>query len=409
MKKLFIVTLAVLFIASAAYAVETDFSGMLNTRGTYYSNASGFEDSAYAYMEYDMEFDADLKIMPSDSSLIFLNFEIHDELFDDTPQDSQTKTGDDQIAIKRAYGKHTFGNGVSTQFGLMTGGAFGTAFTDTADGAYRWRVDGKASFGAWGVILEKGNEIGSSGDDTYDAEADDTDAYFAYWYAKFGNIVPGVLLGYRQYGDLTGAGGGLEPEGSDMDLSLIHVFVKGSTGAIGFEGEFNYHSFSANWDSPASDSWSTMGAYVNAWMGLDAANVGAYVAYGSWDDEGGVAGTGAGHNFGADFYFGEGIGESQSFGTGNNGGFAAVTLLGLYGDFAASDALSFSGNFSYWMSNETDTAFEDGGGNELTGRLKYKLSDNATYSVGVAFGQITMDAGDPDPYSRAFHKIQINF
>ena len=35
MKKLFIITLAVLFAAGTAYAVEYDYSGMINTRGSY--------------------------------------------------------------------------------------------------------------------------------------------------------------------------------------------------------------------------------------------------------------------------------------------------------------------------------------------------------------------------------------
>ena len=84
MRKLFIVALAVLLTAGVAYAVDTDFSGMINTRGTYFSNDTGFDEDAYAYSTYDMELDADLKIMPSDKTLVFLNFEIHDEDFGQT-------------------------------------------------------------------------------------------------------------------------------------------------------------------------------------------------------------------------------------------------------------------------------------------------------------------------------------
>jgi hypothetical protein len=409
MKKLFIVTLALLFTAGAAYAVNTDFSGKIETLGTYINNGSGLEEDAYSFMFYDMELDADLKILPSDKTLVFLNFEIHDEMFDNSPTDSNTPpTGnDDNIAFKRVYGKYTFDNGMSTTFGLMTGGAFGTAFADSADGAYRWRVDGKSSFGLWGVILEKKNEIGESGDATYDAEADDSDAYYAYWVGKFGDITPMVLLIYQNLGTLGPAN--LKNEGSDIDVTGFQVAVKGKAGAVGFEGEFDYLNFKANWDNPASDSWSIMGAYGNAWMGFGEANVGAYAAYGSWDDEGGAAGTGAGFNMGCDFYFGEGVGEWQAWGTGNNGAFAAVTLLGLYGDFAANDELSFNGNLSYWMSNEKDTMWEDGKGNEITVGATYKLSDNASYEAKVAYGQFDLDATDPEAYTRAFHRIKITW
>ncbi|RLB97701.1 MAG: hypothetical protein DRH90_22980, partial [Deltaproteobacteria bacterium] len=80
MKKLFIITLAVLFAAGAAYAVEYDYSGMINTRGTYLDNDDGISEKD-AYMWYDMEFDSTLKINPTDQSQIYLNWEIHDENF----------------------------------------------------------------------------------------------------------------------------------------------------------------------------------------------------------------------------------------------------------------------------------------------------------------------------------------
>ena len=92
MKKLLIITLAVLFAAGAAYAVEYDYSGMLNTRGSYIDNSGSIADKSYDYMYYDMEFDSTLNIMPTDKSLIRLNWEIHDENFDQSPTDSNDKT-----------------------------------------------------------------------------------------------------------------------------------------------------------------------------------------------------------------------------------------------------------------------------------------------------------------------------
>jgi hypothetical protein len=444
MKKLFIILFSVLMVAGFAYAAEEeagtmfDFSGMINTAGVYLKNGSGLEEKAYDYGYYEQEFDADLKITPNDKSLIFLNMEIHDESWLATPFGSDDKTGDDNIMFKRAYGKYTFDNGMSTTFGLMTGGAFGTAFFDSGDGRYRWRVDGVAGFGGWGVILEKNLERGGKGDDNYDAEKDDSDAYYAYWVGKFGDVTPMVLVGYSTVGDVAldldndpdtdseSFPAGLEEEDADIEAMLIQIAVTGSAGAIGYEAEFDYVDYKANWDG--ADDWALWGAYANVWMTMDAMKVGGYVAYGSYDED-----TGNGFDMGADFYFGEGVGESQSFGgikdyplaapgddinfQSNAGAFKAVTLLGVYGEYSINDAMSLYGNFSYWMSNEEDykdlgeSPYKDSTGYELTARFAYQLADNVSYTVGGAYGQFDADDNDldPDPYMRAFHRIQVNF
>jgi hypothetical protein len=445
MKKIFIALFSVLMVAGFAYAAEEeagtmfDFSGMINTAGVYVKNDSGVQEDAYDYGFYEQEFDADLKITPSDKSLVFLNMEIHDESWLVTPYGSDDKTGDDNIMFKRAYGKYTFDNGMSTTFGLMTGGAFGTAFADSGDGRYRWRVDGVAGFGAWGVILEKNLERGDLGSDDNDYEKDDSEANYGYWVGKFGDVTPMVLVGYQTVGDVqadidndpdtptNNFPYGQEEEDADIKVMLIQVAVTGSAGAIGYEAEFDYVDYKAQWDD--SDDWSLWGAYGNVWMTMDAIKVGGYVAYGSYDED-----TGNGFDMGADFYFGEGIGESQAFGgvssypavappdnyaiPNNAGGFKAVTLLGAYADYSINDAMSLYGNFSYWMSNEEDykdvgdSPWKDSTGYELTGRFAYQLADNVSYTVGAAYGAFKTDSSDyedPDPYMRAFHRIQVNF
>jgi hypothetical protein len=404
MKKFFIAMLAVLFVAGAAYAAAPamDFSGMINTRGTYVSNETGFDPDPGDYMYYDMEFDADLKINPTDKTSIFLNFEIHDEAFLATPGDSEAKTGDNNIMFKRAYGNYKFNDAWNTSFGLMTGAAFGTAFADSGNGVWRVRVDGVTDFGKVGVVLQKNNEQGSqfaTGD--YDAEADDSDAYYAYWVGKFGDVVPMVLVGYVANGTL--GPNNFENEGSDLDIMFIDAAVMGSAGALGYEGEFVYQNFAYNFDGP--DDYSLMGAYANVWMNLDAMKVGAFLAYGSWDED-----AGSGFYFGDDFYPGLGVGEYQFFGTSTNFTWAAVTLVNVYLDYAFSDDLSTNANFSYWMSNETDTDYEDSTGMELTVSGAYSLAENVTYDLGLAYGQFYFDEGDdPDPYMNIHHRIKISF
>jgi hypothetical protein len=405
MKKFLIAMLAVLFVAGAAYAAAPamDFSGMINTRGTYVSNETGFDPDPGDYMYYDMEFDADLKINPTDKTSIFLNFEIHDEAFLASPGDSNAKTGDDNIVFKRAFGTYKFNDAWSTQFGLMTGTAFGTAFADSGNGAYRVRVDGMTDFGKVGVILQKLNEQGSqfaTGD--YDAEADDSDAYFAYWVGKFGDMTPMVLLGYAPLGTL--GANNFDEEAADATRMFVTLAVMGSAGAIGYEAEFMYDDYTYASAAPLED-YSVMGAYANVWMNMDAMKVGAFLAYGSWDED-----AEKGFYFGDDFYPGLGVGEYQFFGTNTNFTWSGVTLVNVYLDYAFSDDLSTNANFSYWMSNETDTDYEDSTGMELTVSGAYSLAENVTYDLGLAYGQFYFDEGDdPDPYMNIHHRIKISF
>jgi hypothetical protein len=418
MKKLFIISIAVLFLSGAAYAVDYDYSGMINTRGSYISNSGSIAEEAYDYMYYDMEFDSTLKINPSDKSQIYLNWEIHDENWEATPSGSDSKTGDDQIAFKRAFGKYIFDNGMSTSFGLMTGGAFGTAFGDNADGRYRWRVDGKMALGMWGVILEKNGELGNgdgsyTANDDWDGEADDSDAYYAYLVTKAGDVTLQFLGGYIQTGDASGLlalQGGLEEEGADINTTLFVAAAMGSFGAIGFEAEFDYNTNSLEWDGADPDSYDKMGAYVNAWTDIDAFSIGGMAAYGSYDDD-----SGQGFGFGEDFGPGYWVMDWDGFG-GGNAEYYASTLVAVYGSYAVSDALSFNAAIEYMMSNADDGIWEEATGTIFNLGGGYKLADNVKYSFGFATGQYDgdnfADAGgdyDPDPFTRAYHKIQISF
>ena len=252
MKKLFIITLAVLFATGAAYAVEYDYTGMLNTRGTYLDNPSGIQDKSVDYSWYDMEFDSTLNINPTDKSLIRLRFEIHDQNFGPSPNPgSDPAGGDDNIYFNRAWGKYTFDNGMSTSFGLMSGGAFGTAFGDNGDSYWRVRVDGAAGFGNWGVILEKGEEVGTEATADWEAEKDDTDAYAVYLVTKFGDITLNFLAKYAQVGILADSPnnpGGFENEGADLDLIAGVVAAMGSHGSIGWEAEFMFKDYTFDGD-----------------------------------------------------------------------------------------------------------------------------------------------------------------
>ena len=424
MKKLFIVTLAVLFFAGAAYAVDYDYTGMLNTRGSYIDNSGSISDDSEDYMYYDMEFDSTLIIRPSDQSFIRLNWEIHDENFDQSPTDSQDKTGDDNIAFKRAWGRYTWDNGISTSFGLMTGGAFGTAFGDNANGLYRVRVDGKADIGAWGVILEKRGEEGPNASGDWDAEKDDSDFYYAYFLTKAGDVNLQFLGIYGYNGDLSGGAiqGGFEFEDPDNKVYGGLAAANGAFGAFGFEAEAGYQRVKFEWsedagagipDTPGGEDEADLyGLYGNVWMTMDAFKIGGLVAYSSWDKDAGV-GYGMGEDFGPGFW----VMDWDGFG-GGNAEYFATTLVALYADYAVSDALSFYGAVEYMSSNADDGEWDGAEGYILDASLSYKIADNVKYSIAGAYGKYKDgkwidDDGDeyddPDAFARVYHKIQINF
>jgi hypothetical protein len=433
MKKLFIITLAVLFAAGTAYAVEYDYSGMINTRGSYIDNSGSISDDSYDYMYYDMEFDSTLNINPTDKSLIRLNWEIHDNNFDESPTSSQDLTGkgndDDQIAFKRAWGQYTFDNGWTTAFGLMTGGAFGTAFGDNANGYYRVRADGMTGIGKIGFILEKGDERGNSGDSDWDAEKDDSDAYAVYLATKAGDITLNFLLKYAQVGDVSGLDPavqddplGFEDEGSDMDVIAGVVAAMGTHGQLGWEAEFMFKDYTMEGDDidlvgggqvdDNREDYTIYGLYGNIWYTMDALKIGGMVGYGSWDDD-----AEAGFGFGEDFGPGYWVMDWDGFG-GGNAEYYAATLVAVYADYSISDALSVYGALEFMSSNSEDDEWDDATGFIIDASMSYKLADNVKYTVAGAYGQYEDgawiddngdDYDDPDAFARIYHKIQINF
>jgi hypothetical protein len=98
--------------------------------------------------------------------------------------------------------------------------------------------------------------------------------------------------------------------------------------------------------------------------------------------------------------------------------FAGVTVGQVYASFNASEALSFNGSFTYWMSNwedETALLWEDATGWEIDAGMAYKITDATTYSAAAGFAQVDLEDGanagddDPDGAYRIYHKIAIAF
>jgi hypothetical protein len=403
MKKFFIAMLAVLFVAGAAYAgaPAIDFSGMINVRGQYFSNDDGVTEDSGSYRVYDMELDSDLNIKPTDKTAVFLNFEIHDESWLSPPNDSNTKTGDDQIAFKRAYGTYKWDSGANLQFGILTAAAWAYDFGDNANGAYRLKYTHPMPFGPLVFVVQKIVDNGPNSTGDYDGDKDDSDLYAIATITKVGDIFIKPLLVYVPVGHLEA------DEEIDQTSMILDLGVNGDLGALGFETEFVYKSVTWSMDSDPDD-YSLIGFYANVWTNMDALKVGGQLAYGSWDKD---AGTGFG--FGEDYCPTIGGADQFTVGTSGLSEYMAVTLLQAYADYGLSDAMSLGGSLTYWLSNEKDTMWEKATGYEVDVTFAYKLADNAKYSVGLGTGQISIDDtdtyGDPDAFTRLYHKIQVNW
>jgi hypothetical protein len=410
MKKFFIALLAVMFVAGAVYASELDFSGIVNVRGSYISNTSGESADPGAYRYYDMEFDQSLKIKASDTDSAFLNWEIHDENWTTSPLDSDsyadgTHGGDDLIAFKRAFGTHHFGWGGTLDFGIITGAAWGTSFGDNANGYYRLKYVQKTGFGAVAAVVQKMNDLGSNSTGDYDGDKDDADLYAVGVITKFGDINFKPLFVYVPVGNIEA------DEETDLTQTVLDVSADGSFGALGFEAEFVYKNYTYEVDAPAAEDYSVIGLYANVWTNIDAFKVGGLVGYGSYDEDGGMAGTGAGFGFGEDFCPGYWVCDWEHFGSSGLAEYYASTLIIVYGEYAVSEDISLNAALEYMMSNEKDNQWEEATGTIIDFGGAIKLSDNCTYSFGFAQGQFSGDnfADDPDPFTRLYHKIQVNY
>lgn len=426
MRKLFITALAVLFMASVAYAgVPTmDFSGSFYVRGSYISNDTGQEEDAGHYMYYDQEFIADWKISAAEKTFVFVSFEARSQDWmagntDDTTQDGTSELNDN-LEIQRLYGSHTFDFGTKFDFGLMTGGAWATSFGNNADG--RWRllfVHPLPNRVPVIFIIEKNKERGDSYNDGMaytdlpaDAEEDDGDAYYVATALKFGGIFVKPLLGYMQIGSVDDHPvlGTIElDEKTDITVTRFLLGAYGNLGMFGFESEFNYFSYAYDTDGLESTDYNAYGVYFKGWVYLDAFKVGGLVAYGSYDEDGGLTGSGAGFGFGEDFVptvFGA---NWAGFGSTNKYEYSAVTMFQAFATYAMHDALSFNASYTGIASNEKDTMWEDATGYEIDVGMDWRVSDAVTYSIALGVGSWDVDSEDFDSFARAYHLINIAF
>jgi hypothetical protein len=443
MKKIIALTIAMLFIAGAAYALEIQNSGMMYVRGSQISVSpllSGGEKStavdtpeellaldlangqdpndAVSYGYLDMELDMTTVLKVDDMTSITLQYEIHDENYGGSWNDGASTAGtadlDDNIEIYRVNFRHEFSTGTIIRAGLLDGAGWSWDFGNNNNGFYRVHVQQKVAPGIIGYVYTKEAELGY-GSTVEDSDLDDGDNHAIYGVLKFGDFAVQPLLVYQDHSMVTPT-----QDGDGRQIITLDVGVGGPMGPLGFEAEVAYKSYTADdeyadaeWNG--EDSYTAYGLYLNLWGDLGPAKVGGIIAYASYDKDAGQ-GYGMGADFcptviGADYI---NIGSQGASGEGDTQYFA-VTFGQLYASLAISEPLSINASFSYWQSNEEDTAWEDSTGYEIDLGCAYKISNNVTYSIAAGYADVNFDDDivgdeyDPDASYRIYHKLQINF
>jgi hypothetical protein len=428
MKKLILALTCVLLMAGFAVAADIDFKGMYYARGSYIDNDDGLSPNDTAnYFYFDHELDITTRILVTDKTRVIVNFEIHDEnwLQGNTdgrdpnvgPAADDHRDYDDNIEFKRVFSSHTFDYGGVLDLGLMTGGAWMTGFGDNGNGRYRVKYTQPTQLGPVIAIYEKNAELGSTNADLKKSEKDDATAYYLASVMKFGDFNVYPLLGY-----VDNSADIIDQKTNGQQTFLFLLGTDATFGDFGFEAEFNYLDTNQDKkDNPQAglaDDFSRWGIYGNGWWNVGAGKVGLLASYGSWDNDNGM-----GFDMGADFtptLFGA---DWAAIGGGaNNNGYAAVSMIQLYGSLAISEQFSINGSALYWGStsdeqvNGQDDFWKDADGYEIDAGLDYKITDAVTYTVAAAFGKISLDnpgktdnGGNPDGFVRAYHRFRISF
>jgi len=491
MKKVFLAVLVV-FFASAVYAgtnvdslsatkqsdrdkvykvfgtpqVQFDISGEFSARGYYWDNAALKSDDTVTNSYYQGYIDLFPKLKVGNTTLI-TKIEMVDqspwakfdssigdtnksELFD-ASYDKYSSSKNDNISLERAYIHHDFNENLFTEVGLMDGQWWGTTFSDNQAPKWRVKFQGKTPYGAIGALVEKIAETGNS--TVEDSEKDDYDAYALYGVTKVGDLTIEPLFFYHvdsafyRPGVVTSAAtsqsfSALDNGNNGVKVLYIALASKGKIGPLGMEAELGYISrdakdISFTWTTPAGtnqmpafdNDWKEYGAYLNLWNDMDFGRIGGKLAYGSYDEDGGLkimtgptsfVYSGAGFDFRQDFKSNLILGDEIPLGTGGvNEDLTGMTLIQPYVKTVklGIDKLTGSASFGYIMSNQKDNKFEDLDAWEVDLGVQYKFSDNLLYKVDGGYASIGVDkdweaswGGDsPDPIMLLKHEILFTF
>jgi hypothetical protein len=437
MKKIVILTLAMLMAAGTAFALESTLTGRFIFEGSYYDNyvpdnagLSFLPSDGYSFADYDMDWRVNWTLQITPATKVITRISMHDETVGLRNSSSGAWDGavpaagddlDDNIAIERAYISQALSPKTVVEAGLMAGGAWSTNFGNAGEDFYKLTIMqvGLGPFTAVGFQIEKDSEQGSNSanQDAYalaeatlpgsgiESEKDDWDKYILWGISKVGPVTLYPLLAYQTRGQYLPNG-----ESDDMVVMSAILGATGATDLIGWEAEGAYNSFSfsdafGNLAYGGEDGASTFGLYGNIWFNLDMAKVGAWAAYGSADED-----TGLTYSFGDDFDSSMIIGDDLGGATDLSG----FTAGALYADITPMEKLTITPKFVYAMSNIED---DDTTAMEFDLWASYQLMDQVKYTVGFGYADIDVEyksggvtvTEETDAAMKVYHELRLDF
>lgn len=384
MKKFLVLVLVLTFVVAAYAEDRLSMSGRFNVLGNYEGadlEDLGGGDGQKSY--YESDFRIMSKIKADDATTANFRIDFKDVTWG-TAGDTQNESKAKAFRVERAYLGHSFSNGLTLTAGLMTGGAWGTTYTDLADAKWRVKLVQKIAMGKVVAAVQKNVENGDLGNE--DLEKDDSDTYILGAVLKAGGFNVKPLFFYT----LDSNDGSLDSDGTKT--AALRLAVDGKVGPLAVEGEFafNNRTVDANSDADAT----AFGLYLDANMDMGAATVGASAIYASYDDDTGYAIKTFGDDW--DDYM---VVNDQ---LGLVGG--AFNLVRVYAMFKPMEKVSADAYLTYAMdSDEADVKVT-----ELDVTAKYSFSKAFFYQAGLGYMAIDND-GDTGTAYRLFHKVQVNF
>jgi hypothetical protein len=271
-------------------------------------------------------------------------------------------------------------------------------------------------FFGWGAQVDRLKGVYQSGDLTYGGylqktvEGDlvdgdgDNDTYAAFLVGTAGDTKYGVLLNYL-YNDTKTAS---TPAGESADGQLVDLFFTTKVGPATVLGELLYSGGDAG-DNPAGDDY--YGGFVGGAVGMDALTVKGLVAY----YDGNMGAVGGGRSCDNDFAPSLLIGTCNETAIVEFGGTTTSTndstyLVGAGVDFKINDKLTVGALIGYLMaSEEMGNGTEDGTLIEYDLTAKYALAKNATYSFGVAMGDVDKFSAADDAILVVGNRIDVQW
>ena len=379
-------------VATTASALDLSVTGVYNVSGTTFSNAlgggvapTGATEGSDSWYEHTFKFLPTLKVndkvtMKADIRFAKANVWGNDGNDAAAADDLNTADGGN-FNVHKIYMEYMSPVG-KIRVGRTPGGAWGTAFLDSAGNANRIMWWPSMVSGPWSLMVM--TQKSTESDYNTAGSASDTDLYKASLGHKSANGKAAIAYNHT-----------VEQEAGTVISKievLAHYKIAGNNVVI--EGAHLFGEDTATVDFDAN----ALLVHVDRQFGD--LNIGGAYVYASGDDAGSatenetyMGTTGLGKDFEPLYIMtGDGMGVLNGDGVVANAGMVddGVHALGLFAKYKVSDKLTLNAAIATAMADEEAAGQDDSYGTEYDLGGAYKLLDNLTYEVHLGY----LDTGD---------------